>query len=105
MPRTAHRLIAGSAAVLTALAMTAMPASAAEAGPAVSLQFPDVAIAPGAEARSSALMGWLTAGSTSAEQGRVGTLRLTVETADVAGFATVVVEDDAGIGPDASCGT
>ena len=105
MPRTAHRLFAGSAAVLTVLAMTSLPASAAEAGPSVSLHFPDVAIAADGEAKSSALVGWLKPGDAAAERAQVGTIRLTVDTADVADFATVVLEDDADSGLDASCGT
>ena len=105
MPRSLHRLLAGSAAVLTALAVPALPASAAEGGVKVSLQFPDVAVAVDGEAESNALLGWLVPGGGAAEDTRIAGIRLSVDTADVADFATVVLEDDAEIGTDASCDT
>ncbi|HEX8344561.1 MAG TPA: hypothetical protein VF657_07415 [Actinoplanes sp.] len=105
MPRSLHRLLAGSAALLTTLAVPALPAYAAEGGVEVSLHFPDVAVVVGGEAKSNALLGWLAPGGAAAEDTRVAGIRLSVDTADVADFATVVIEDDPEIGPDASCDT
>lgn len=107
MPRTLHRLLAGSAAALTAFATTALPASAAAPGGAtVRLQFPDVAVAAEGDAKGGALLGWLDApGATDDDPATVGGIRVSVDTADVADFASVVLHDDAEIGGDVSCGT
>lgn len=107
MPRTLHRLLAGSAAALAAVAGTALPASAAPGGdPSIGLIFPDTTIAVDGAGKTTSVMAWLDvpAGKDGVPT-PVRSIRLTVDTADVAGIATVVQDKDEELSPGESCTT
>ncbi|MFI7543606.1 LPXTG cell wall anchor domain-containing protein [Actinoplanes sp. NPDC049599] len=104
MHRALHRLLAGTAAALLAAAAVALPGSPAlAAGPSVTLHFPDTTVAGGLP-KVVPLFAWVDVpDSPGAVPAPVAEVTVSVDTADVAGVATVTTYDEFELGDDQDC--
>lgn len=107
MPRTLHRLLAGSAAALAALAGTALPASAAPTRDvSLDLILPDITIAADSAGKTGVVMAVVDVpAGTGGAPAPIRGILLSVDTAGVAALASVTPVRDTILSPDQSCRT